>query len=324
MNDYATIRRDYRWDCPARFNFARDVIDRWAAADPAQPAMLWVDDHGGEERRTFADIAAASRRVANVLAGAGVARGDRVVMLLGRQIAWWEVLTACLRMGAVASPGTAQLSAKDLAYRINAAGATCVVTDTGNAAKVDAVLGECPSLKVRVLVDGPRDGWIDYATAVRAASEAFVTVDSAAHDEALCYFTSGTTGHPKMCMHAHSYGLAHQTTGRYWLDLKPSDLHWNLQRHRLGQGGVEQLFRAVELRRGDLRAPHAGLQRQAHAGTAGDAADHHLLRRADRLPHARAGGPRALPLPAPAPLRRRRRAAEPRGDRDLAQGHGTA
>ncbi len=70
-------------------------------------------------------------------------------------------------------------------------------------------------------------GWIDYATAVRAASEAFVTVDSAAQDEALCYFTSGTTGQPKMCMHAHSYGLAHQTTGRYWLDLKPSDLHWN-------------------------------------------------------------------------------------------------
>ena len=73
MNDYATERRDYRWDCPPRFNFARDVIDRWAAADPAQPAMLWLDDHGREERRTFADIATASRRVANVLAGAGVA-----------------------------------------------------------------------------------------------------------------------------------------------------------------------------------------------------------------------------------------------------------
>ncbi|MBK8993925.1 MAG: AMP-binding protein [Gammaproteobacteria bacterium] len=228
MNDYASTRRDYRWDCPARFNFARDVIDRWAAADPAQPAMLWVDDHGHEERRSFAEIAAASRRAANVLAAAGVVPGDRLVLLLGRQIAWWEVLTACLRMGAVASPGTAQLSAKDLAFRINAAQATCVVTDTGNAAKVDAVLGECPSLKARVLVDGSRDGWIDYAAALRAASEAFITVDTAADDEALCYFTSGTTGQPKMCMHAHSYGLAHQTTGRYWLDLKPSDLHWNL------------------------------------------------------------------------------------------------
>ena len=79
MNDYASTRRDYRWDCPARFNFARDVIDCWAAADPAQPAMLWLDDHGHEERRSFAEIAAASRRAANVLAAAGVVPGDDAV-----------------------------------------------------------------------------------------------------------------------------------------------------------------------------------------------------------------------------------------------------
>jgi acyl-coenzyme A synthetase/AMP-(fatty) acid ligase len=228
MNDYETARRDYRWDCPARFNFARDVIDRWAAADPAQPAMLWVDDHGHQERRSFGQMADASRRVANVLAGAGVARGDRVVMVLGRQIAWWEVLTACLRMGAVASPGTAQLSAKDLAYRINAAQASCVVTDAANAAKIEELRAECASLRALVLVDGAREGWIDYQAAVAAASPAFTTADTAADEEALCYFTSGTTGYPKMCMHAHSYGLAHQTTGRYWLDLRPTDLHWNL------------------------------------------------------------------------------------------------
>ena len=104
---------------------------------------------------------------------------------------------------------------------------TCIVTDAANADKVDAALQECPTLAVRVLVDGQRDGWVDYEAGKEAQSADFATVDSQSGDEALCYFTSGTTGYPKMFLHSHSYGLAHQTTGRFWLDLKPDDLHWN-------------------------------------------------------------------------------------------------
>lgn len=226
-HDYLTGYREFSWPRPERFNFARDVVDGWAERDPDHLALLWVDDHGSEERRSFAEVAAASRRAANLLSGAGVRPGDYIVMILGRQLAWWEVLTASLRMGAVISPGTTQLSAKDIAYRVNAARATCVVTDAANAPKVDQVLAECPDLRVRVLVDGVREGWIDYRQSMPAQSDAFETIDSLASDEALCYFTSGTTGYPKMCLHAHSYGLAHQTTGRYWLDLGPDDLHWN-------------------------------------------------------------------------------------------------
>ncbi|MCB1707219.1 MAG: AMP-binding protein, partial [Halioglobus sp.] len=225
--DYRSDYADFQWPRPEQFNFARDVVDRWAAADPEKLALLWVDDNGAEERRTFADIAAASSRVANLLQAAGVQPGDYVVMMLGRQIAWWEVFTASLRMGAVISPGTTQLSAQDIAYRVDASKATCVVTDAANAAKVDQVLAQCPSLKVRVLVDGAREGWLDYHGALAVQSPEFDTVDSAAADPAMCYFTSGTTGYPKMCLHAHSYGLAHQTTGKYWLDLTPDDLHWN-------------------------------------------------------------------------------------------------
>ncbi len=225
--DYRSDYGSFKWPRPERFNFARDVVDRWAERDPEKLALLWVDDEGGEERRSFADVSAASCRVANLLQAAGVRRGDYIVMILGRQLAWWEVFTAALRMGAVISPGTAQLSSQDIAYRVNAARATCIVTDQANAAKVDQVIGQCPSLAVRLLVDGAREGWIDYGQGVATQSPAFETVDSAATDEAMCYFTSGTTGYPKMCLHAHSYALAHQTTGRYWLDLKPDDLHWN-------------------------------------------------------------------------------------------------
>jgi acyl-coenzyme A synthetase/AMP-(fatty) acid ligase len=226
-DDYQIAYSHFEWPRPERFNFARDVVDHWAGQEPDKLALLWVDDKGGEERRSFAEISAASCKVANLLSSSGVKAGDYVIMILGRQIAWWEVVTASLRMGAVISPGTTQLSPKDLAYRINAASATCVVTDTANADKVDQVLGECPSLSVRVLVDGARDGWIDYQAGMAQQSADFETADSLASDEAMCYFTSGTTGYPKMCLHAHSYGLAHQTTGKYWLDLKPDDLHWN-------------------------------------------------------------------------------------------------
>lgn len=225
--NYDESYQHFRWTRPQRFNFARDVVDRWAEADPDKLALLWVDDHGAEERRSFADIALASRRAAGLLRDAGVRPGDYIVMILGRQIAWWEVFTAALRMGTVISPGTAQLSAQDIAYRVNAAHATCIVTDSANAAKVDMLADQCPSLVVRVLVDGARDGWLDYRAEVVEQPSDFETVDSAATDEAMCYFTSGTTGYPKMCLHSHGYGLAHQTTGKYWLDLTPVDLHWN-------------------------------------------------------------------------------------------------
>src|SRR5690606_37713812 len=138
---------------PEGYNFVRDVLDQWAR-EPGKLAMLWVDDSGQEARRTFADLTEASRRLCNVLVSGGVKRGDTVIVVLARRQEWWETMTACLRMGAVASPGTTQLSARDLQYRINASHATCVVTDLENAHKVDSVLKECPTVRLRIIVGG--------------------------------------------------------------------------------------------------------------------------------------------------------------------------
>jgi acyl-coenzyme A synthetase/AMP-(fatty) acid ligase len=226
--NFDEARAAFAWQPPARFNFARDVIDRWADADPARLALRWIDDGGREQTRTFAAVAERSRRFANVLAAAGVVRGDTVIVVLGRQLEWWEVMTACLRMGVVCSPGTTQLSPKDIAYRVNAARATGFITDAANAPKLEQVAGECPSLRARVVIGGARGGWLAYDDALAAASAAFATADTAFDEDALCYFTSGTTGYPKMTIHAHGYGLAHRITGRYWLDLRPGDLHWNI------------------------------------------------------------------------------------------------
>ncbi len=239
MQDYQQTYSSFQWERPEKYNFARDVIDRW---EPDKPALFWIDDAGAEVSRTFGDISETSRRLCNVLRQAGVSTGDTVIVMLPRVIPWWETFTATLRMGAVISPGTVQLSGKDLAYRINAAQATCVITDSANAAKVDAVLDKCPTLLARIVTDGQRAGWIDYREAVAAASPEFDTVDTNADDEAICYFTSGTTGYPKMCIHTHSYAIGHRITGELWLDLKPDDLHWNLSDTGWGKAAYSSYF----------------------------------------------------------------------------------
>ncbi len=227
ISTYDEARADFDWQPPARYNFARDVIDNWAK-DPHKLAIDWLDDAGNRKRRTFAELARRSRQLANALSAAGVKRGDTVVLVLGRNIEWWEILTACLRMGAVCSPGTTQLSPKDIAYRMNAAEAVCFICDESNAAKLEQVAGECTTMRARILVEATRDGWLSYDAIVDAASDEFTCADTAYDENALCYFTSGTTGYPKMTMHCHGYGLAHQITGKYWLDLGPDDLHWNI------------------------------------------------------------------------------------------------
>ena len=154
MTDYEKTYAEFTWNVPEKYNFAWDVIDRWAEKDPQKRAMLWVDDDGNETERTFADISRASRRLCNVLAGLGVCRGDVVALMLGRQIAWWEIFTACLRMGAIIAPGTTQLTAKDLQYRINTAEAVCFITDEANAGKLEEIEYACSSLKAKIVV-GP-------------------------------------------------------------------------------------------------------------------------------------------------------------------------
>ncbi|MGD9600962.1 MAG: AMP-binding protein [Gammaproteobacteria bacterium] len=228
MQDYAAERARFRWEPPANFNFARDVIDPWGERDPAKLAMLWVDDHGHERRITYREMSARSRQLCNVLAAAGIRRGDTVIVMLPRVVAWWEVVTACLRMGAIVSPGTGQLAPKDLAYRIEASGAKAFVTEAKQVDKLAAIPEASASLRLKLCVDGAPDGWTDYEATVGAASDRFDAADTAPDDDALCYFTSGTTGYPKMAIQTQGYGLAHQITGRYWLDLTPDDLHWNL------------------------------------------------------------------------------------------------
>jgi len=225
---------------PARYNFARDVMARLARERPDERALLWVGQNGELRERSFAEVDEAAARAAAVLAAAGVARGDTVLILLSREPDWWELMLGCLRLGAVAAPGTVQLTPKDVAYRAAAAQARCVVASTPLAERLgDALAGQDAA---RLAVGGAPAGWVSYDEACAAAEPLAAIADTAADEPALCYFTSGTTGFPKMALHGHGYAHAHQITGEYWLDVGPGDLHWNLSDTGWAKAAWSSLF----------------------------------------------------------------------------------
>ncbi|HAO22809.1 MAG: acyl-CoA synthetase [Desulfobacteraceae bacterium IS3] len=228
MTDYDKTYKEFKWECPEYFNFAGDVIDKWAK-DPNKLAMWWVDDDGNEVKKTFSELSNASKKLANLLVSRGVKKGDVVMVILPRNIEWWETFTACIRMGVMIAPGTTQLTPKDLEYRANTSQAVCIITNNDIAAKFDDVKENCATVKTRIVIEKPRVDWMFYTDEVSKASDKFETAKTRHDDNCLVYFTSGTVGMPKMALHTHtSYPLGHQVTGKYWLDLKPEDMHWNI------------------------------------------------------------------------------------------------
>jgi len=227
---------------PERFNFARDVLDK-LASDPDKLAIWWVGSGGGEEKVTFAEIAEQSRRACNFLADQGVRAGDVVVVLLPRIVEWWVLNITCLRMGAVISPGPAQLRSADIEYRLSRTGARCVIAHAEVAPRVDAIIEGCPSVHSRVIVGGERPGWARFEEGVAASSSDFETIDNASDDTAAIYFTSGTEGPPKMAAHTHvSFPLRSKLTGIHWLDLHDGELHWNLSDTGWAKAGWSSLY----------------------------------------------------------------------------------
>ncbi|HEX2646191.1 MAG TPA: AMP-binding protein, partial [Candidatus Dormibacteraeota bacterium] len=236
MPDYETARREFRLEVPDSYNWTEAVLDR-LALDPRRRAMLWVDSAGAERTVTFAEFAAASRRFANVLHGLGVKRVESLFVMLPRVVEWWEVVLGSLRAGVIWLPGTTLLTAKDLEYRLNACHAVVAVTDEEDAPKFEEVRASCPELRHLIVVGR------DYGRMKDSASEDFTPVATRSGEPAMAFFTSGTTGHPKMVLHTHaSYPIAHEITGRFYLDNDAEDLHWTVSDTGWAQAAWTNLF----------------------------------------------------------------------------------
>jgi acyl-coenzyme A synthetase/AMP-(fatty) acid ligase len=232
MTDYEEARRTFRLRVPERFNYARDVVDAWAARDPNRLALLCVDPAGGNPRRfTFRDLARLSNRAANFLSSQGIVRGDRVFVMLPRVPEWHVLLLGCMKLGVVPMPGTSLLTARDIAYRVERAEAVAAIVDVEGVPKVEEARERSGSLRTAICVGlGAGTGWLDWADGLERASDAPPDpVPTSGGDPLVLYFTSGTTGYPKMVLHTQaSYGVGHEITARFWQDLHPGDLHWTL------------------------------------------------------------------------------------------------
>ncbi len=209
---------------PEHFNFATDVMDRWAKVQPGTPGLWCVDaGSGAEQKFTFSQLSKLSAQSANVFLSAGVRHGDRVLIMLPRIPQWWIAMLGLIRLGAVPVPGTLLLTPRDVAYRIQAARISAVMAGAEGIAKLDGFDG------VRLAVGETPSGWTNFDAQLRTADALFDAEPTRSDDPGIIYFTSATTGEPKMVLHTQaSYGLGHRLTGGLWLDCKPGEVHWNI------------------------------------------------------------------------------------------------
>ncbi len=215
-----------------RFNFGFDIVDEIAKADPDKLAMLHVSAHKTERRFTFLDMKKASNQCANYFKSLGVKKGDRVLLALKRHYQFWFAMIGLNKLGAIAIPATSQLQSHDFEYRFQAAGITTVIctADEDTAHQIDIACETYTGLKNKLIVNGTREGWRTFDEEYKLYSTHFYrNEDSPCGDDLmLMYFTSGTSGYPKIAAHTHKYPLGHFHTAKYWHAVDPNGLHFTI------------------------------------------------------------------------------------------------
>ena len=221
---------DYQYKYPENFNFAYDVVDAIAEAEPGRRAMIWCNPCGEEHVFTYGDLKRYSDKTANMLSAKGIGKGDMVMVVLKRHYQFWFTILALHKLGAVIIPATFLLTKHDIVYRVNSASVKAVIcTGQGDvAAHFDESAPECPTLQTKLMVNGERDGWEDFMTEMEKAPESFARVPTLASDPMILYFSSGTTGNPKMALHPYTYALGHLATAKYWHNVDPEGIHFTI------------------------------------------------------------------------------------------------
>jgi acetyl-CoA synthetase len=234
FKSYEDFIHSYSIDVPKNFNFAFDVVDAYAETEKDKRALVWCNDEGEEAVFTFSDLKSMSNRAANYFKSLGILKGDPVMLILKRRYEFWICILALHKIGAVCIPATHLLTKKDIAYRNNAADIKMIVSVNEEQVleSIDAAADESPTLKTKVMLYGKRNGWHTFHGEYESFSDIFPRPTGAdgviSHDRMLIYFTSGTTGMPKMVQHNFSYPLGHIITAKYWQNVQDNGLHFTV------------------------------------------------------------------------------------------------
>lgn len=216
----------------AHFNFAFDLVDELAKREPDKLAMLHISKDKTERRITFSDVKKASAQCANYFKTLGIKKGDRVMLVLKRHYQFWYAMMGLNKIGAIAIPATNQLQEHDFEYRFKSAGISAIIctADGDTAHQVDIAAANCPDLTTKLLVGGKREGWRDFDEEYVRYSTHYNRPDDApgGDDLMLMFFTSGTSGYPKIAAHNYKYALGHFHTAKYWHNVDPDGLHFTI------------------------------------------------------------------------------------------------
>lgn len=225
---YEEMQQRLKLRIPENFNFAFDIVDEYARLCPEKRALVWCNDKGEEKQFSFGEISLLSKKLADSLYKMGIRKGDFVMLIMKRRAEYWITYPALHRLGAVAIPATHMLTKKDVVYRNNAAGVKMIIAaqDENILEHVDAAMADSPTLEHRVLLGGVREGWESFDELLSEGDEGFVPpVRAGGDDPMLMFFTSGTTGMPKMVLHDFNYPLGHIITAVYWHKVLDDGLH---------------------------------------------------------------------------------------------------
>lgn len=234
FESYEDFKENYKLNVPEYFNFGFDIVDEWAAQDKDKKALVWCDDNNNEKIFTFTDIKKLSNKAANFFKSIGIKKGDAVLLILRRRWEYWVCATALHKLGAILIPGSLQLTKKDIVYRANAANIKAIICLNNDFVieQVEASEPEVDCLKYKILVDSHRDGWVNFEDSIAPMSEELQrpTGDDRTkwNDTFLVFFTSGTTGMPKMVEHNCVYPLGHIVTAKYWQQVQENKLHMSV------------------------------------------------------------------------------------------------